>query len=75
MSEAALLALLVCCPDRVAVARRVRAAALHDGLHRLEAAGLVVARSNRYRVTRRGRMALEFDRRLDATVRRALRAA
>jgi Mn-dependent DtxR family transcriptional regulator len=72
MSEGVLLALLARYPHRVAIARRVSATALQEGVPRLERAGLVVGERETYRVTARGRRALEFDRRLRATIRRAL---
>lgn len=74
MPESVLLALLLRYPNAVAIARRVAAAPLHEGLRRLERAGLVVGGSGIYRVTRRGRAALEFDAALRASVRRALRS-
>ena len=40
--------------------------------HELERAGLVVGGQGVYRVTRRGRAALELDAALRATIRRAL---
>ena len=72
MSESALLALLLRYPNAVAIARRVSAATLHEGLRRLERAGLVVGGHGIYRVTRQGRIALEFDTALRAAVRRAV---
>jgi hypothetical protein len=72
MSEAMLLRLLLRYPHRAAIARRVTAATLHEGIGRLERAGLVVRRRTSYRVTERGRAALDLDLRLRAAVRRAL---
>jgi hypothetical protein len=72
MPESALLALILRYPDRVAIARRVAAGPLHEGLRRLERGGLVVGRHGIYRVTRQGRAALAFDAALRAAIRRAL---
>jgi hypothetical protein len=72
MAESTLLALLLRYPNAVAIARRVSAATLHEGIRRLERAGFVVGGQGVYRVTRRGRAALELDAALRATVRRAL---
>jgi DNA-binding PadR family transcriptional regulator len=72
MAESTLLALLARYPNAVAIARRVSASTLHEGLRRLERAGLVVGGHGVYRVTRRGRAALQFDAALRASVRRAL---
>jgi hypothetical protein len=74
MGESALLQLLLRYPNAVAVARRVSAATLHEGIRRLERAGLVVGGQGIYRVTRRGRAAVELDAALRASVRRALRS-
>jgi DNA-binding PadR family transcriptional regulator len=74
MPESALLALLLRYPNAVAIARRVSASTLHEGLRRLERAGLVVGGQGIYRVTRRGRAALELDAALRASIRRALRS-
>ena len=71
MSESALLSLLVRYPHPVAIARRVSAPVLQDGIRRLEHRGLVQRRGGVYRITKRGRAALEFDDALAAIVRRA----
>jgi hypothetical protein len=72
MTESTMLALLLRYPNAVAIARRVSASTLHEGIRRLERAGLVVGGQGVYRVTRRGRAALELDAALRATVLRAL---
>lgn len=71
MSEGALLALIDRYPNRVAAGRRIGGATLAEGSGRLEAAGLLVTRADRYLVTARGRSALTFNRALAATVWRA----
>jgi hypothetical protein len=72
MSESVLLSLLLRYPHPVAIARRVRTPVLQDGIRRLEHRGLVRRRGGVYRVTKRGRAALEFEDALAAVVRRAL---
>ena len=72
MSESALLSLLLRYPHPVAIARRVSAPLLQDGIRRLGHGGLVKRRGGVYRITERGRAALEFDEALAAIVRRAL---
>jgi hypothetical protein len=72
MPEPALLALLLRYPNAVAIARRVSAATLHEGIRRLERAGMVVGGRGIYRVTGRGRAALAFHEALRCAVRRAL---
>jgi DNA-binding PadR family transcriptional regulator len=62
MSEARLLWLVKRCPHRAALARRVRDGKAFEVLGRLEARGLVVRRSDVYRLTRRGRKELELTR-------------
>jgi DNA-binding PadR family transcriptional regulator len=74
MSEPALLSLLMRYPHPVAIARRVNSSALYTGLERLERRGFVVRRRGLYRVTTRGRRALEFDEMLGTIVRRGLRS-
>jgi hypothetical protein len=68
MSEATLLALLLRYPNPVAIARRVGASPLHKGLNRLERAGLVRRRGASYRITERGRRALELQWALQAAL-------
>jgi len=74
MPESTLLAMLLRYPNAVAIARRVSASTLHEGIRRLEHAGLVVGGQGIYRVTRRGRAALELEAALRASVRRALQS-
>ena len=75
MTEAALLSLLLRYPDPAAIARRVNASTLHEGIRRLERAGLLTRGGASYRVTARGRGALELQRALGSSVRRALDVA
>jgi DNA-binding MarR family transcriptional regulator len=74
MSERALLSLLLRYPHPVAIARRVHGATLSEGVSRLERAGFVARRRGLYRVTDRGRAALQLDRALRLAVGRALGA-
>jgi hypothetical protein len=60
MSEARLLWLVFKYSNRTALARRVQDVALFPGLRSLECRGLVTCRRDRYRLTRRGRAALEM---------------
>jgi hypothetical protein len=75
MTEAALLSLLLRHPHPAAIARRVNASTLHEGLSRLEHAGLLSRGRAAYRVTARGRAALELHQALELSVRRGLGAA
>ncbi|HEX4518860.1 MAG TPA: hypothetical protein VH063_04675 [Gaiellaceae bacterium] len=72
MSEPALLWLLLRYPHPVAIARRVSASSLHEGLRRLEGSGYVSRRRGLYVVTERGRHALEFSQAVQMSVQRAL---
>jgi hypothetical protein len=72
MSESVLLSLLMRYPHPVAIARRVRAPVLREGLEHFEKAGLVVRRGGLYRVTDRGRRALALDHAVQRSVQRAL---
>jgi hypothetical protein len=71
MSEAALLSLITRYPHPAAIARRVKGGNLHTGVRRLEARGLIARRGGLYRVTRRGRDELRFERNLRVIVQRA----
>jgi hypothetical protein len=75
MTEAALLSLLLRHPHPAAIARRVNATTLHEGISRLERAGLLTRGRAAYRVTARGRSALELHQALEMSVRRGLGAA
>jgi DNA-binding PadR family transcriptional regulator len=60
MSEAGLLWLLFKYSNPTALARKVQDGALFPGLPSLECRGLLTCRRDRYRLTRRGREALEM---------------
>jgi hypothetical protein len=75
MTEAALLSLLLRHPHPAAIARRVNASTLHEGISRLERAGLLSRGRAAYRVTARGRSALELQQALELSVGRGLAAA
>jgi hypothetical protein len=71
MSEEALLSLVERYPHPVAIARRVGGSTFSTGLRRLEDRGLVSLRGGAYRVTGRGRDALQMNRILRLAVARA----
>jgi hypothetical protein len=74
MTEATLLSLLLRHPHPAAIARRVNASILHEGIARLEGAGLLTRGRAAYRVTARGRSALDLHQALELSVRRGLGA-
>ena len=77
MSEWQLLSWVRRHPDPAALARRVQADALFQGLRRLRARGLVTRRRGLYRLTKRGLHEYELQRALTrlAEPRRSVRLA
>src|SRR5262245_18882476 len=72
MTELALLSLVRRYPHRTALARR-SGRRVFAALGRLEVAGLVVRRTETYRLTARGELELDADRRVARIVVQALR--
>jgi hypothetical protein len=60
-------------PHPAAIARRVDAVTLYEGLTRLERAGFLARRRGLYLVTNRGRRALRFNRAVRAMLARTPR--